>query len=379
MSKVTPLDPDARQKAKDQIKAQVAGQVQAEQEDIMPGRVVTSATALMARTFVDRPIVGGLLDERESLVIVGQTNLGKSLLALMVALWLASPIRPLWGKFNALKPIKTLFVQSENSAKGTQKRLRLMLEANPALRASLDSIFFAGAECRITGSFLDPEFLANIEAMISETEAELLVIDPLISFHGAADENDNSAIRRSLDQLTALQDRTNTASVLVHNSGKSQHDDPIFAGRGATAIPDWADNILVLSRDKKQKSGEGSAIIEVVHPKSRNFAKSDPWWLERTSNLDFLRIDRPGETKELDHAQAVVKALQGLGGRANKQKDLEAAVQVALNCQNTEARRAIRAAQERLLIVATPSETDGRVVGFTLPGWEGAKKRHAAK
>lgn len=346
--------------------AAVEAEAERERAEFAPRQRVISAAALMQRHYEDNPVVADLLDQLESLLIIGPPNIGKSLLALYFAIWLANPTWPLWGKFNAPKPVKTLFIQSENSAKGTQKRLNRMLQAHPELEVNLESIFFAGAECRVSGSFLDPAFLSDIEAMVSETGAGLLVIDPIISFHGAPDENDNSAMRRSLDQLTALQDRTKTAAVVIHHRGKGNSDDLIYAGRGASALPDWVDNQLVLTADKKHPAGQG-VLIEVAHPKARNFAKQEPWWLERTADLEFLRVSRPGETKDLDQASAVVAALQKLGGQADKQEDLENAVRVALNCSATSARRAIDAAKARMFIQVTHNETDKRKLVYTLP------------
>lgn len=106
--------------------------------------------------------------------------------------------------------------------------------------------------------------------LIQITQADILILDPLISYV-TGDENDNAEMRRSLDCLTDIQDRTGTASIVVHHLGKAAASgkfNDVFSGRGASAIGDWAANILTFKKEKQ----EGSEMtIEVLHHKARNF------------------------------------------------------------------------------------------------------------
>jgi RecA-family ATPase len=70
----------------------------------------------------------------------------------------------------------------------------------------------------------------------------LLVLDPLISYH-SKNENDNAEMRKTLDALTRLCEDTNAAVLVVHHAGKAGTGG---GARGASAITDWASNIMSL-------------------------------------------------------------------------------------------------------------------------------------
>src|SRR5208283_2094177 len=116
------------------------------------------------------------------------------------------------------------------------------------------------------------------------------------------DENDNGAMRRTLDCLTVISDRTNVACVVVHHAGKQGTDNQVFAGRGASAIGDFAANILVLNPGPESKREDGSRrfVIEVSHRKARNYECIEPFFLERVNGTLLVPVGR----QELDFVRA---------------------------------------------------------------------------
>ncbi len=279
-----------------------------------PSRVrIVTARHLYERTFPDNPVIDGLLDEKESLLICSLSGVGKSLMTKNLGFVLAlPPLSGLWNLFRVPRPRRTLYVQSENTAKATHVRLHKILEGHPEWTPALDSLCFpmVRGDIRLTGILDEPEFQERLIACIKEARAEVVVVDPLVSFSGARDENDNKGQRRSLDCLTRVQDETSCAVIVVHHMGEGFKEKANFIGRGGTAIGDWAANIIGLYPVDDQ-AGAPSSTILVRHAKSRNFELRKPFYLERTRNLVFVRTDPPEATRVCGERH-VIEAISNL-------------------------------------------------------------------
>lgn len=259
---------------------------------------IISFADIMDMHFEDRPIAEGLIDETENLLIIGPSNIGKSLFTLNIAVALAMPrsqqqaldlndAPKLFGLFPVPKPRRVLFLQSENTAKATKKRLSMVMKDRPEIAQALTNItapVVSGNDCRIHGA-INGDFFDQARQIIRRAGAEVVVIDPLISFHDC-DENDNVSMRAALDRFNDLANLTGASLVIVHHTGK----DAGKGGRGASAIRDWYDNALII---EQAHSGEDRFVIRVNHDKSRNYAIQPPFYLERTKNLDYVLVDDP--------------------------------------------------------------------------------------
>lgn len=116
---------------------------------------VTTLKSICEREYPHNPVVEGLLDEGECMILVGDSNLGKSIMTLHIAAMCANPDleNPSWangkidfngppmlfGHFPILGLSRSLFLQDENSGKAIQKRLGLMSEKNEAIKKGIDS------------------------------------------------------------------------------------------------------------------------------------------------------------------------------------------------------------------------------------------------
>jgi hypothetical protein len=289
----------------------------------------------------DEPVIKGLLMEQENLEIVGPSGIGKSLITLNIALNLGMPSanKSLWGTFKIPGQCKTLFIQSENSLFGIKNRLGLIVKGNPDYEAALDKLIFPNinGDCRTSGNVTDPQFQHFLKEMIYATDSKVVVVDPLISFHHA-NENDNAEMRKYLDTLTSIGIETRTSLILIHHMGKSASS-AIGGGRGASAIGDWADNVLSLEPGKDN-------TVKVSHQKSRHFSKHPDFCLERTGNLDFKRV-----TPDFDDESELVRtALEGLDGEAETQERL-AEKMVEMGCSSiSKAIRLVGKAEEAEVI-----------------------------
>jgi predicted ATP-dependent serine protease len=300
------------------------------------------------------PVIKGLLAEAENLEIVGPSGIGKSLLTLNIALNLGMPStdKSLWGIFNIPNQFKTLFIQSENSLLGIKKRLGLILKGDPRYEPAMDKLIFPhiNGDCRTSGNVTDPHFQHFLKEMIYATDSKVVVVDPLISFHHA-NENDNAEMRKYLDTLTRISIETRTSLILIHHVGKASSG-AVGGGRGASSIGDWADNVLSLEPGKDN-------MLKVTHQKSRHFRTHPQFYLERTGTLDFKRVTPESD----DEGEIVKEALEALDGEAETQ-DMLADKMVEMGCSSkSKAKRWIKKAENSGLVGEV---RNGKAVGYSL-------------
>jgi len=258
------------------------------------------------------PLIEGLLDPGDSLLITGPTGLAKSLTVNATALAVGAG-KKLFDKFTTSGPHNVLLFQSENSLRATKARLSALVDSfkdradHQDYIEALDHIFtgIIGRDPRVAGDVLDPVFAQDLADAIQATGADLLILDPLISYH-TQDENDNAGMRKALDRLTQIAGEK-TAIILTHHHGKGNHEGQNQA-RGASAILDWARGILTLTRQKH----ETKKLVRVDHTKAGNFANAPSFLLE----VDGPCVV-PVEADVLVPPSRAVEILQSIGGRAD--------------------------------------------------------------
>lgn len=85
------------------------------------------------------------------------------------------------------------------------------------------------------GSVLLPDRLESVEAAIAQTQAKLLLIDPLMAFLGC-DANGDQTVRRALTPLKEIADKTNCAVVMVRHLTKRGGKHSLYRGSGSIGI-----------------------------------------------------------------------------------------------------------------------------------------------
>ena len=114
---------------------------------------------------------------------------------------------------------RVLFVQSENSLIGMKKRIDFVRNSHPFADSHLqNNMFFLGVnqDIRSIGNISDPHFQDAIRETVDFNEIDILVIDPLISFH-SEDENSNDQMRRLLDKVSLLTEEIGVTPLLIHH------------------------------------------------------------------------------------------------------------------------------------------------------------------
>ena len=181
--------------------------------------------------------------------------------------------------------------------------------------------------------------------MIDQAGAEVVIIDPLSSYHGQPNESDNAMMRQSLDQLTILCDRVRCTPIVVHHAGKAGTDNEVFGGRGASSIGDWAANILLLDKHKRDK---GELLIKVTHQKARNFETVPDFYLRRTKELQFHLEDLVSHKKQ--EIEAVVNILKQVGGSCEGQNNFTSLIAANQGWSQGKCKAVIKAAVQAKMI-----------------------------
>lgn len=262
----------------------------------------------------------------EPMLITGHGGAGKSLLTLQVAMDLVHPQPPLFlDSFKVNGQHKILFVQSENSILGIKRRLQIIRSGHaiPDDVLSNRMVFLGiGNDIRATGDMMRSGFRDVIKEHIQRYETDILVLDPLISFH-ALNENSNDEMRRLLDSVSMFCEENSVTPLLIHHHGKNTSESGSGGGRGASAIGDWSANTWELYIPT-------SKSFKLKHMKARNFALQDELHLE----LVNLRFRKTTATAKQSNVQYVIQALSNLNGIANSKADLAKEIQqIAKNAQ----------------------------------------------
>ena len=258
------------------------------------------------------PIIEGVLAKGGCTVLVGGSGIGKSVLTMNLSMWAAvAPPNGIFGMLKVPKPVKSVFLQSENDQHTLWDRVHKITSADPDMKEGYRNVFipsFNGRARCIGFDFRSEYFRKLVMILKAKTKADVLVVDPAISFLGA-EENSNSEIRESLDALTRIATDANMSVILVHHPGKMGNMG-VYSGRGASAIADWASNLLTLNTVKLSNV----KCIKVTVEKSRTSSVIDPFYIQMDQNLIFRKYDPHGPL-----VSTVMEVLMQNGGTISTQ------------------------------------------------------------
>jgi RecA-family ATPase len=243
------------------------------------------------------PVVSGMFNEGDNVVIHAPGGVGKSLFTTYMALFLANRNHVCefnsWpkflGKFSIPKTRTTLFIQNENSQTAMYQRIKKMIDGDSRLRHCLDNLFIPYVKddiCLFGKAFNDDAFIDYLTELITRIETQrnkkidLVVVDPFISFH-ESEENDNADIRKNvLDKLTDLSKKMRFTPIIVH------HDNKNGDIRGASALHDWARSRIHLFHDEMKEK----KYLTLSHKKSNNGPTFEDIDLMLDENLIFRPV-----------------------------------------------------------------------------------------
>jgi len=268
-----------------------------------------------------KPIIDGLLYEDEPTIIYSEGGVGKSLLAQDMAMHLASGKPDIWGAFSIPKYRATLFIQSENSWRTINQRTHMKCTGDPDLKRGFSNVFYPQSHesIQIAGFVTDEAFRNKIYELVKNIEKEneckidLIIFDPLISFHDA-EENDNSRMRTTLDCISEIAARIKATPAVLHHANKKG------GIRAASSIRDWARNVIKLT----DATYRGQKRIKVENDKANNHEPFQPFLLVMDEDLNFqaMEISETASNKSRERGELVKEALRLCGSRVETKTEL---------------------------------------------------------
>ncbi|MEW6425508.1 MAG: AAA family ATPase [Bacillota bacterium] len=210
-----------------------------------------SATELICKNFPDPVwVVPGLLPEGLA-ILAGRPKIGKSWLALGVAVAVASGGVAL-GQIKVAKG-HVLYLALEDSPRRLKNRLTSALQGEEAPQA----LHFFTEFPR-----LDQGGLQALEDVIQAHNAKLLIIDTLAKMrppgrrNGDVYQQDYSV----MGSLKTLADRHNAAVLILHHQNKQGYLDILDSVSGSTGVTGAADTTWVLKRSRGKADAELFAV-----------------------------------------------------------------------------------------------------------------------
>jgi len=192
-------------------------------------------------------------------VVQGDPGDGKTTLVLNLAALISKGL-PIPESKQVLKRGKVLYQSAEDSIEDTLKQRLLSAGADCSRIAFIDDSKHA-----LT---LDNPYLENA---IIETNASMLVLDPLQAYLGeGGDMSRVKGIRPSLKKLTAIADRTKCAIVIIGHMNKATGAKGLYRGLGSIDITANARSILLVGREK------GNPDVRIMTHLKSSLAKEGP-------------------------------------------------------------------------------------------------------
>jgi hypothetical protein len=199
-------------------------------------------------------LLPGFLPKQGQLVVAGETDIGKSTIAVEVCSSLSTNT-PLWGGLMPTMPCrKILYVLGEHYKEAIQK-----IWQRTALPMTADVVIVAPDQLKydkwlVTGGRVN--MIAAEKFMHWAKGCDLIIFDPLTAFiTGEGAENDNIQMRLLLDTMSAVAQEVGASSLILAHQGKptidkfgNEHKRTSYAIRGASGIEDAATNVFYLGR-----------------------------------------------------------------------------------------------------------------------------------
>jgi RecA-family ATPase len=291
-------------------------------------------------------IADGIWPAEGGLIWAGESGEGKSLILILLALHLAMGWDFLGLKIPTAR--RVVIFQAENTLKTEKDRFRRMLEGLGITQMPPNIALYEMRERLDLASERDRK---KIMAAIKSHKADAFLLDPLISFH-TVPENDNVGMRRVLDFVTEISRKTGAGCALAHHFGKpTENRDIEHRIRGATAIRDWADTLIALT---KKKTADGKFLKQLTFVKVRNGKQPKPILAEEDENF-ILTVAEEESRFPPEQVAAIIRAK---GGRVNRRQELVEAIQEVIKCGERTARKFIQAAIDDQKILVIPGERE---------------------
>lgn len=227
-----------------------------------PTRLGLSWREFSAQVFPEtEPVIVGL-EKGEVGLLIAATNIGKTTLALNLALSLAvgKDFKPLTK--DGAKPRRVLVIDGETRRRRMQRDIRAMerewlAEEQELLKGNL----YVMCDSELNGTALslsNAQHMTAVRREAQEFAPDLIIVDTLAELFTVVSENDNAEMQNKVMRpLNQLAKDVDAAVLVLHHIGKmseeAQSSTQAYRGRGASAIGGSARLVLTLTPDTKNK------------------------------------------------------------------------------------------------------------------------------
>lgn len=260
----------------------------------------------------------------EFTIIEGIEGLGKSWIGCALACAVADGKKLPFSDGETLEPENVLMLSAEDSLSHTVKPRLLSMRANLDRIFAIDEMF----------SFSDLKDFIKFEAVVAEYEPKLVIIDPMFSYTGGKDLNQESASRPIARKLIEAAQKFECAIAGVRHIGKAKgNGDARAAGLGSIAWRASARSVLLVGRDeetgekavcqtKNNLAEESKIAVGFEIENGQFFWKAEP---SRLTKEKMLAQPKDDNTKaEQTEAVAFLREALSDGERQSKDVDKEA-------------------------------------------------------
>ncbi len=205
---------------------------------------------------MDMPEVSWVIDNLISTglhILAGKPKIGKSFLALMLALKVVSG-NTLWDSYNTSNG-KVLYLALEDSYRRLKKRLNdILLVDSPPEKLQFSTEW----------NDIENGGIETLEAWITDNpDTKLVIIDTLQRFRGRQKANTNmySEDYMVISKLKKIADKFEIAIIVVHHLRKMSSNDVFDMVSGSLGLTGGADSTFVLAKEQR---GRAEAVLHVV-------------------------------------------------------------------------------------------------------------------
>jgi len=264
----------------------------------------------------DRWLVRDLWTRTGVGIIGGQPKLGKSWLALDIAVSIASGT-PCLDHYPVDVTGPVLLFLAEDPEPDLRRRLDALCAHRRLTLSALPLRVLQIPVLRLD----EPDHLERLAATIEAGRPRLVVLDPLIRLH-RLDENASADMARLLGALRELQRRFDVAVVLVHHASKRSRQRPGQALRGSSDLHAFVDCLLYLARERD---------VLQLHLEHRSVASPEPVELRLVKgdapHLELVSAPVAAAATVTPLPQRVLDCLRGAAGPLRR-KDLRTTLRV---------------------------------------------------
>ncbi len=200
------------------------------------------------------PLIDGVLYRSSVVVLSGKFGTYKSFIAVSWAASIASG-RPWFG--HAVPERLPVIYAAAEGAYGIQRRLDAWEKRHGLIIP--DDFYLLSVSARINRG----GDMAELEELIRETGAKVVIFDTMHASTPGVDENDSGEMGAALDVLRGFQERHGICSILPHHTGHAGE-----RARGTSSIEDDADTTFVVRLNGEDRGPDNPRTM--VHRKAKD-------------------------------------------------------------------------------------------------------------